>query len=498
MAPQGAPAGIDTTHETVAASLAPVDAVAVALPPPPLRAATPPPPPAVALCLDAFDGVRGLAALTVVVGHILTFFTPLATPRPPGQAHAADDAADADFSARWPAFGLEYLSPVSLFFVVSGFTLVHVYERPPQRADDPLPLSTRAQRRAFFRKRLARLAPVYYAGLLLGVVPFVIYTRSDAAALAVGFPASLLGLQSLVLWNAQNWDGPLWTVSAFVVCYACFPAMLCRLRRCSYARLRLVSLSCSGVSAAVGVTFLGRTGLSLTWVLHFFALFRLPHFALGVASCLMAQRRPAARPTLRAELCSAALLLNMLVCAALTAVVVPRISAYIWLLYSHYAEFLLPPLHAVWLSALAAPPAPDGCCGAAGGPTRRLLASRPLRRLGDVSYALYCLHFPTLQWAGWAVARAGVSLHAVPLRTPSFITAWFNFTPAAIAPLLAVCVAVASVAHVVLEKPARAAILQQRRGSSSSVETERYAAAEDAVGLRSASLPLIEPQPSSV
>jgi peptidoglycan/LPS O-acetylase OafA/YrhL len=513
MAPKGAPqrasgAGAHT-HDGAAGA----DAVAVALPPlppPPLRPVQPhapqqpapaPAPPAVALCLDAFDGVRGLAAVVVVLGHMFTFFMPLAVARAaPGDDDDDDAAADSEFAhgARWPVVGLEYLSPVTLFFVVSGFTLVHVYERPPACADEAPPLSTREQRRAFFRKRLARLAPVYYLGLLLGVVPFVIYTRADVAALAIGFPVSLLGLQSLFLFDCQIWDGPLWTVSAFVLCYACFPPLLCALRRCSHARLRAVCLGCCGASAGIACAFLGATGLSLTWVLHFFALFRLPHFALGVASGLMAQRRPLARPTLRVEICSAVLLLNLLVCAALTAVVVPRASAYVWLLYSHYMEFLIPPVHAVWLSALAAPP-PPGCCGAGGGPTRRLLSCRPLRRLGDVSFALYCLHFPILQWAGWAVARRGVSTDAVPLRTPSFITGWFNFTPAAIAPLLAVCIAVAAVAHVALEKPARAAIVQRGGGGGGAANGACVVAAgeeEESGGMRAASAPLIAPSDS--
>lgn len=168
----------------------------------------------VALELDALDGVRGVASLVIVAGHLLTFFVPRADAStiypgagatPPGGAAWGSPPPlpppALQHGARWPVFGLEYLSAVSLFFTLSGFTLVQAYERPPRAPGEPPPLSTPAQRNAFLRRRVARLAPLYYLGLAAGAVPFVLYT--DPATRRISAPAALLGLQSIVLYQVR-------------------------------------------------------------------------------------------------------------------------------------------------------------------------------------------------------------------------------------------------------------------------------------------------------
>ena len=417
--------------------------------------------------LAALDGVRGLSALVVVVGHLLTFFVPHVVLKGGEYAYL--------HKGRPAPFGLEYLSAVTLFFVVSGFTLVSVYEKPVPHGAPP-PLSTPEQRREFIRRRIARLAPVYALGLVIGVVPYVVYNLSEPLAFAFGVPSALLCIQSIVLYAATGWDGPLWTVSALAICYALFPRLLSSLRRRTYAQLRIISIVCGCISAGIGIGFL-QAGLNLVWVLHFFVGFRIPQFVLGMTAALMTQRRPLRRPVLRAELFGFLLLINFAACAIITAACVDRVRVYVWLLYSHYAEFLLPGLHAAWLSALASPAGVHG-------PSARLLSSAPLRRLGDVSYALYCTHFPVLVWAGWAVARNGVSADAVPWQTPNIVGGWFEFPTWAIAPLVAICLAVAALAHAALEKPARSAIA--KRGAQSAAPDAEIAAAVDGAALQTA------------
>ena len=419
---------------------------------------------AVAPRLAPLDGVRGLSALVVVVGHILTYFVPRAEPHtllqtpppapPPGAPGAPPSPPAFGHGAHPAPFGLEYLSAVTLFFVVSGFTLVSVYEKPALPGAPP-PLSTPEQRRTFIRRRIARLAPVYFLGLAIGVVPFVVYSLPGSpVAFAISVVSSLLCIQSVVLYAATGWDGPLWTVSALAICYALFPYLLAVLRRLSYRQLRVVSITMGSVSTAIVCGFLSSTGLNLAGVLHFFVGFRIPHFVIGMVAALMTQRRPQRRPVLSAEVCGLLLLANFAACALITAALTDGARVYVWLLYSHYAEFLLPCLHAIWLSALASP---DG----AHGPSARLLASAPLRRLGDVSYALYCTHFPILVWACWAVAAKGVSWDAAPMHEPNILVGWYLLPTWAIAPLVAVCLAVAALAHAALEKPARSAITKR-------------------------------------
>jgi peptidoglycan/LPS O-acetylase OafA/YrhL len=96
--------------------------------------------------LPALTGIRGLAAVTVVLHHY-----------------------------RIPGFGYGYLA-VDLFFVLSGFVLAHVYR------DGVEPL-------AFLRARAARTLPVHFATTMmlgLAVVPFGYCGWSQVAAALVG------------------------------------------------------------------------------------------------------------------------------------------------------------------------------------------------------------------------------------------------------------------------------------------------------------------------
>jgi peptidoglycan/LPS O-acetylase OafA/YrhL len=117
------------------------------------------------------------------------------------------------------------------------------------------------------------------------------------------------------------------------------------------------------------------------------------------------------------------------------------------MMYSGYAEFILPVVHTAWLSGLASP--------ACGGATKRILSMPPLKLLGDVSYALYCLHFPVLQWAVYVVRHRGVSYSQVPLYHPDLFDGYYAFPAWALAPLVAISLAVAELAHMLLERPAR-------------------------------------------
>lgn len=81
------------------------------------------------------DGMRGVAAVAVVIRHCDTWFAPVALPR-------------------------SYLA-VDLFFVLSGFVLAHAYDRR-------LRLGLTA--RGFLRLRLIRLYPLYGLGLVLGLL----------------------------------------------------------------------------------------------------------------------------------------------------------------------------------------------------------------------------------------------------------------------------------------------------------------------------------------
>jgi peptidoglycan/LPS O-acetylase OafA/YrhL len=382
------------------------------------------------ICLDALDGIRGLCSIWVVVGHLITFWIPNV---------GVSEQARSDF----PIFGCEYMSAVTMFFVISGFTLILVYDSPDSDTR-PAPLSTWEQKKDFFFKRMARLGPIYYLGLLVGIAPLVVYAESLSIAMSV--PVALLWLQSIVLVGLQ-WNGPLWTVSAFAICYLTFPKFLIWSRKLTSSQL-MVRLGLSCLSSWIVIAlFLALVPEDKWLIAHIFCVFRIPHFLTGIYAGLLAKRCPPSHPTLAAEICSCTLIAEMVVCAVLGT----GNHSYLTV-HTYIADFALPPIHALWIMALTHP----DCRG----PTRFLLSSPPARFLGDISYSLYCLHFPVISWCCWAVAGRGVSRDAVPSLRESYfcLPAW------AVVPILAVCILVAAAAFYLIEDPARRWITGRSKG----------------------------------
>ncbi len=382
------------------------------------------PPKAIKLNLDSQDGIRGICSVVIVIGHMLNFWMP------------SWENPDAPF----PLFGLEFLSLVTLFLVISGFVLATVYDR--ESPTGTAPLSTWALRKEFFLKRVARLAPVYYVSLLVALAPMVIYRTNTEIAFSV--PFTLLGIQSLTIVG-NHWNGPLWTVSTFAGCYLVFPFLLGFLRVksnrwiCGYmACMQLVSMFTFGLGSIV----------IPAEILRIFFPMRISHFAMGICAGLLAKRSVSlpVSPTVMAEICSFILFLGMVLCAVVTG-----ISTSNWGTFMLFYEFSVPIVHCLWLLALSNP--------SCGGLTQKLLSTKPLRALGDISYSLYCFHFPTLNWFAWAVTAKGVSFEAVPSFTKNGVNGWFIYSSGwPIAPALLVCMLVATVAHILLEKPARQVI----------------------------------------
>jgi peptidoglycan/LPS O-acetylase OafA/YrhL len=123
-----------------------------------------------------------------------------------------------------------------------------------------------------------------------------------------------------------------------------------------------------------------------------------------------------------------------------------------WDMYNTIAEYVVGPLHAVWLIALTAP----RCAGL----TRTVLMSAPLRALGEISYSLYCVHASVLYATAWVV-KGAVSAQAAPLVTvPNATNAegLFCVPPWAIFPVLVAALALAIIVYYLVEKPMRTVI----------------------------------------
>jgi peptidoglycan/LPS O-acetylase OafA/YrhL len=381
-------------------------------------------------CLDALDGIRGLCSLWVVVGHLIEFWI------------------SNDGHGGFPVLALEYMSGVTLFFVISGYTLVVVYDRPGSDTAAS-PLTTWEQKKDFFYKRIARLAPIYYLGLLVGIAPLVVYESTISIIISV--PTAFFWIQS-VIPLAFGWNSPLWTVSSFAVCYLVFPRFLrwsCGLTssqlkwRFGVSCLASLIIVCIFIAAILS----GVTTVDIFGFMFMFAFFRIPQFATGIYAGLLAKRCPLSRPTLYAEICSCLLVVNQIICAVLGT---GNNGYFNW--HKYVISFVLLPVHAVWVSALTHPE----CRG----PTRALLSNRPACFLGQISYALYCLHFPVISWCCWAVAGRGVSSAAVP----KFESRYYFFPAWAIIPVVVVCIAVAAIAFYLVEEPARRRMTGRSKG----------------------------------
>jgi peptidoglycan/LPS O-acetylase OafA/YrhL len=140
--------------------------------------------------LVALDGLRGLAAVVVVVWHTgATRFIPGG-----------------------------YLA-VDLFFVLSGFVLSHAYEGRGVRW------------RAFMLSRLIRLYPLYALGTALGAVTILLFVPADGRFWG-SLGAAALMLPSPAIWSVYRpfpLDVPVWSLFFELLVNAAWFAVLPRL-----------------------------------------------------------------------------------------------------------------------------------------------------------------------------------------------------------------------------------------------------------------------------
>lgn len=162
--------------------------------------------------LAPLDGLRGVGAICIVLYHFFSGFTPTAAE-----------------VAHYPVYAPEFTSVVTLFFVISGFTLTCVYNKG---GGDAAPVGAVA----FMQKRVARMAPVYYASLLPALPSFYVYVTGTTERAVVGV-LTLLWAQAIIV-RSSGWNMPLWQASAFAFTYLFFPPALARLRTWSSAALR--------------------------------------------------------------------------------------------------------------------------------------------------------------------------------------------------------------------------------------------------------------------
>jgi peptidoglycan/LPS O-acetylase OafA/YrhL len=299
------------------------------------------------------DGLRGLAALAVLVLHVWMYT----------QANDPDHNVLVD-----RAIG-ELRTAVLLFFVLSAFLLTAPWvaasrgERPPPRVG------------RFALRRITRIVPGYLLALLGSLV--LLHGTGHPRDIDLGdLPLFLLFIPNLDPATRNMLDPPMWTLHIEISFYLVLPVIGLALMR--LARHRALSgplalcLALTGVSVAwVAMSYTAGWGPEVTWTLPTY----LGAFACGIGAAVLAHGRRLG------PLHAAALMLAGGVVVFLNAV---------WHSGGHTGAT------GVIVGDLPASLGYAAIVAAVAGRPARILGLAPLRALGAISLGVYLWHMPVL------------------------------------------------------------------------------------------------------
>lgn len=331
--------------------------------------------------LAHLDGLRGLAALYVVLFHAVLGF----------------DGKSSSFLGklidRTLSFGHE---AVAVFIVLSGYCLTLSASGQGTRS-----LDTRFA--PFMRRRAKRILPPYYVALLgslvlIATVPALGGTEPTNTIWDESHPAFTRDSLLTHLLLIHNWfpetvhtiNGPLWSVATEWQIYLLFPTVFLPVRQ----RFGWGAMVAIGFVLGYGSLLLWPTW-SRTAVSWYIAL-----FVIGIAGALV---HVSDRPSERARL---AQLPWKKVATGLTVTTAAfgLIGAKVWFSYQPWTDLLVGLSTGAVLIALAEARRRAPSTG-----LLRLLESRGALWLGHVSYSLYLSHLPVLALLAATLGRADVS-----------------------------------------------------------------------------------------
>ena len=320
--------------------------------------------------LAGLDGIRGLAALYVVINHVFL------------RAFPGYPVDHAPFWAAWLIYGR---FAVVVFIVLSGFSLALAPARHGWRLDG---ISQ------FARRRARRILPAYWAALAFSlavawlIVPQPGHGVPDAKSVVVN------GLLVQNIVGAHSPNAAFWSMAVEAQLYLLFPLLLLMVRRWSaIAMLAAATL----VVAAVGIfgphisrvdTFVIQSPPDLA------ALFAVGILSAGIVGASTARR---SWPWGWLALAAAAPVLATI-----------WWQGSMWTLdHLFWVDIALGPAIACLLAALATGhPAP----------VLRLLDAKPIRNLGSSSYSLYLTHAPIV-----AIVYEKIVAGRVSQGVPAFV-----------------------------------------------------------------------------
>jgi peptidoglycan/LPS O-acetylase OafA/YrhL len=328
----------------------------------------------------------------------------------------------------WPSPALGYVwsghTGVTLFFVVSGFLLSLPFLEEAYGG-------RRVSWRQFYARRALRILPLYYAAVVAGTV----ITSHGVADLWRGVPyLAFLESKPGLTTPMPPFSGVWWSLATEVQFYALLPLVAL-----AFGRSRRTTL---GLLAAYGVVVLAISARPVMdpWLRAQSVIGRGPLFVLGILSAWLWQRHgPALRVRLAASRFMAlggadvALLLVLLTLGYLLRwstfrgfMALEVTGEYLW----HVPEGVL--WTAVLLLVVLFPLR-----------TRVLIVNPLATKLGILSYSIYVLHQPVLEYTLWPWRTL---LPHAGLGWDPLIGCWFVLATVS-------CVALAIFTYRVIERP---------------------------------------------
>ncbi|HEX4019252.1 MAG TPA: acyltransferase [Frankiaceae bacterium] len=305
----------------------------------------------------SLDGLRGAAAIVVVVHHCLLVSSVLAASyrgSAPTGWNVATLLTRTPLHVLWDGTGA-----VLVFFVLSGFVLTLAFTRPV-KAGEPRWAN-------YYARRIPRLYVPVWAALALALAIVAIVPRTAAAdqswwinAHASTNTVSSVARDGSLLWNASLLDSPLWSLRWEIVFSLLLPCFV-------FAAVGWRRLAALKVLAALVLIGVG------SWSGHASLLY-LPVFMLG---CIVAaEREPLRRFTARR---GAAFWWAVAICA----VVLLSLDSMV----TGLPEWLSRPLRSAAAALIVLTFL--GCRSVS-----RAAVARPLQWLGLISFSLYLVHEP--------------------------------------------------------------------------------------------------------
>ena len=320
--------------------------------------------------LPALDGIRGLAALFVVLNHVFLRAFP---------------GYPVDHAPVWAAGFIYGRFAVVVFIVLSGFSLSLAVARDGWRLGDL---------RRYARRRAWRILPAYWAALTFSLAMTWWVLAQPGWPVPDERSVLVNGLLVQDVFSAASPNRAFWSIAIEAQLYLLLPLLVLAARRFGAATaLAAVAVPVLALGVAAGDGARTPAHLIDQYTPDLAVLFAIGVAAAGVAATAAAGRRPW-------HWYAAAL------AAPVVALIVRRGS--VWTIG-----------HFFWVDLALGPAL--GCLLVAVSTRRglmldRVLGARPLRRLGEFSYSLYLTHGPIV-----IAVYYGLVQHHVRPGVPTFV-----------------------------------------------------------------------------